>query len=1153
MNLGLALRRAANPPLRVPNCISPALAHAVALGLTAGRGATVAAARAHDALHESATTLYLSELLVQGARLAHRRDAAACSLQRIYSRCRGRRSGDKRQPTLKDGAPPPAAGANGGPEEAAKQGAQRRGLSSGQSDDLWIAELDAVSPVQRVSRHHPNRRGNGNNQGGGGGGGGGVDKGSVIEDSVLDVMDDSALVPMDEPTLMGVTLRREASTSAAFIPEAAPPNQQQQPQRRLQLAPVPEPLSHGYSSSRNGGGGGGGPGSSNGGSRSNNSTPRSSNNVRVDDKTAPAGHGNKGGNRLQTNNSNSNSAGGPNADSPTKPHETGTVFEAEKALWLDGLTREFRLADKTGAGTLPSEVVFEGLRGSTPGASKEDLLDLINDWRLPDGRVMYMNMIASLKSHTPSKAGGSNRGSNSRDFMAGGFDPNAQPDDDDDDNGTFDDEGRNNNRPHQDEEVIAGLYKGLSGSNHGDDDDDDDADGAEHAFRVDDDGQEGEEEEVLLQHSSGSRGMAEHGTRVAPPPPPPRNGYASPPLSPRRFDSNPSVTGSGTAAASGAAAGGVGARAGKGGEAGPGVGLARQGWPRLGSQQRPAGSAPRPTTAYRSMSSPNVTSPTDGGTTATSAAAAARAEAAVQAQRQKFAPRRVSGGVGFPGNRGERDRGGGSPVSHPDDAIEAAAGQGGGSSSRPSASAARDRGASLKEAALDRVAAAERQATNRAVHHARSAAGSTGATVESEELAALRSQVAQLTAQQKDVAELQRAAANLQAAHDQLQRDHDAALQRHQQQQLEAEMAHKRDADARARAEASAASAAEAQANAERRATQAAARAEEAAAAAATSAASAGFAPQHGQHHAGVPPPPPARPSGSSAAPPVKQGEWPPRRHCSAAEGGRYISPLVAMTGTQVAAWAKRVGILGESNRSNAESDGLAALAAGEIDGRALAFLADGAVANIPSASGHDSSSAATATAPWEYLKYLRSELGLPAPLALRFAFELDALASLSSTSSADVPPFPTGAKVKDAASEPQREAPVMSYENDDDEVEDGDVEGGGDPPSPTRRAAARDAVIGGAEYGNDYGNSHNDNNDGNAHLVGGKRQASQGGDANVEPAARGAPAVAGRGEEGPTAPNRPAPSSPRQPRSRQPNPTPPSAVRALFRGGDVY
>jgi hypothetical protein len=70
---------------------------------------------------------------------------------------------------------------------------------------------------------------------------------------------------------------------------------------------------------------------------------------------------------------------------------------------------------------------------------------------------------------------------------------------------------------------------------------------------------------------------------------------------------------------------------------------------------------------------------------------------------------------------------------------------------------------------------------------------------------------------------------------------------------------------------------------------------------------------------------------------------------------------------------------------------------------------------------------------------------------------------------------------------------------------------------------------------------------------VGGKRQASQGGDANVEPAARGAPAVAGRGEEGPTAPNRPAPSSPRQPRSRQPNPTPPSAVRALFRGGDVY
>ena len=1142
MNLGLALRRAAHAPLRVPNCISPAHAHAVALGLTAGRGATVAAARAHDALHELATTLYLSELLVQGARLAHRRDAAACSLQRIYSHCR-RRSGGQRKPTLKDGAR--AGSANGAlaRDDSGKDGAKqgpRRGLSSGQSDDLWIAELDAVSPVQRVSRHHHPARngGNNNNQGGGGGG---VDKGSVIEDSVLDVMDDSALVPMDEPTLMGVSLRREASTSAAFTEAAAPPPGQQQPpqQRRLQLAPVPEPLLHGYSSI--------------GGSRSNASTPRSGNNVRVDDKTAPAGHGDKGSNRFPAHH-----------NTTPQPHETGTVFEAEKALWLDGLTREFRLADQTGAGTLASEVVFAGLRKSTPGASKDDLLDLINDWRLPDGRVMYMNMIASLKSHTPAKGGGNRPGgggggSNGRDFMAVGFDPNAQPDDDDDNNGgAFDEDGDagNSPSPRLDEEVIAGLYNGLGGSNNGDDDDLD-IDGAEHAFRVDDDGQEDEEEEMVLRHGSSSRGMMDNGLKVAPPPPP-RIGHASPPLSPRRFDSSPSLNG-------------VGARAGKGaagmsgsGETGPTGGLARQGnFPRLGLQQRPAGSAPRPTTAYRSVSSPNVTSPTEG--SSTSAVIAARAEAAVQAQRQKFAPRRVSSGVGFPGNRGG-ERGGGSPTPHPDDGTEAAGtGQGGTGSSRPSASASRDRGASLKEAALDRVAAAERQATNRAAHNARAAAAAAAsntnanAAAESEELAALRSQVAQLTAQQKDVAELQHAAANLQAAHNQLQMDHEAALQRQQQQQHDADVVRRRDADARARAEANAASAAEAHANAERRANQAAVRAEEAAAAAATSAASAGFARHPGMHlHASVPPPPPARPGATSSSMAAeKQGEGLPRHHCRS-EGGRYTSPLVGMTGGQVAAWAKEVGILRGSSGTNnhdTRSEGLAALAAGDIDGRALAFLADGAAASVPSGSGNDkSSTATTAAAPWEYLKYLRSELGLPAPMALRFAFELNALASSSTSPSNGAVAAAVGA----GASEPVRELPLMSDENDDDEVEDGEAEGGGDPPSPTRRAAARDAVIGGADYGSGYGNSHTDD-DQNAHpSVGRHRQASQDNTAVAsESAAREGPPGAGRGSDGATAaggaPNRPAPSSPRQPRSRQPNPTPPSAVRALFRGGDVY
>ena len=45
---------------------------------------------------------------------------------------------------------------------------------------------------------------------------------------------------------------------------------------------------------------------------------------------------------------------------------------------------------------LDAATVFHHLQEKTPGASSEDLEDLINDWRLPDGRVMCVSLSVRL-------------------------------------------------------------------------------------------------------------------------------------------------------------------------------------------------------------------------------------------------------------------------------------------------------------------------------------------------------------------------------------------------------------------------------------------------------------------------------------------------------------------------------------------------------------------------------------------------------------------------------------------------------------------------------------------------------------------------------------------------------------------------------------
>jgi hypothetical protein len=155
-------------------------------------------------------------------------------------------------------------------------------------------------------------------------------------------------------------------------------------------------------------------------------------------------------------------------------------------------------------------------------------------------------------------------------------------------------------------------------------------------------------------------------------------------------------------------------------------------------------------------------------------------------------------------------------------------------------------------------------------------------------------------------------------------------------------------------------------------------------------------------------------------------------------------------------------------------------------------------------------------------LTYLRSELGLPAPLALRFAFELNALAAATE-------------KAGTAGLDGSARAQLQASEEDDhgDELLEVDH-----LPSPTRRAAARDAVIGGFGHGGSHslgGNGSNPGGGGNGH---GGSEPPGGGEVAAE---------AGRG----AAADRPAPSSPRLPRSAVAPPS--SAARALFRGGDGY
>lgn len=77
---------------------------------------------------------------------------------------------------------------------------------------------------------------------------------------------------------------------------------------------------------------------------------------------------------------------------------TTDAMDREKSEWLNQIEHSLRSHDKASSGVLGAETVLTVFYDCTPGASLDDLKGLVSDWKLPDGRVMYMNMISHIRS-----------------------------------------------------------------------------------------------------------------------------------------------------------------------------------------------------------------------------------------------------------------------------------------------------------------------------------------------------------------------------------------------------------------------------------------------------------------------------------------------------------------------------------------------------------------------------------------------------------------------------------------------------------------------------------------------------------------------------------------------------------------------------------